>query len=103
MSEIQDARDVLARWRDTASPAPWKYDAEQYFVEDSAESTNAVGVDMLPEDGLLIVGTAGNLDLLDAIELTLAEGSRYWAGNPVRQHAQRIAVAILSADERMRS
>jgi hypothetical protein len=87
VSDIQQARDVLAKWRD-AEPL----DIAMFG----------------PLDEPLIVGTAGNPDLLDAIDAMLREASAdiaqygnqpdgLWSGH------KRIAAAIIAADERMTS
>lgn len=88
MTDIQKARDVLAKWREAANqgdPDAWVAD------------TN---------DAHLIVGTAGNPELLDAIDYlleaaTIHESRSNWSG--AIPHAERIAAAILAADERMNS
>lgn len=101
-NDIQRARDVLAKWRRLATPAPWRISAAEPRWVWGSESGAEVG-DLVQGrlDGELIVGTAGNPDLLNAIDLMLDAGSRYWEGNPIRQHAQRIAASIIAADERM--
>ncbi|PYY59983.1 hypothetical protein DEJ17_06335 [Curtobacterium sp. MCSS17_011] len=48
----------------------------------------------------LIVGTAGNPELLDAIDGLLEAAERYTPGT-FRVRAERIAAAIIAADERM--
>lgn len=100
MIDIQKARDVLAKWRDeAASPLPWTLDDETGAVDDAGDvivglaSREVAGSAYLyPGDDRLIVGTAGNPDLLDAIDELLA----------VRpSHAHFVAAAIIAADERM--
>ena len=86
-SVIQDARDVLAKWRKAARDGEWTIES------DTAESS------------WLGRGTAGNPELLDAIDGMLAHGQSA-VTNPmnefgVRDWAERIAAAIIAADERM--
>lgn len=84
MNDIQKARDVLAKWRNAARNGEWSIES------DTAESS------------WLGRGTAGNPELLDAIDGVLA--SEQEAQKPHRapnRHAERIAAAIIAADERM--
>lgn len=83
MSDIQKARDVLAKWR-----------------------ANAMVGGVVRTDLRLIVGTASKPDLLDAIDdcLYLAEQAiKRSVGNrsAVVTVAERVAAAIIAADERM--
>ena len=86
MSDIQKARDVLAKWREKASVGSWSVD---HVAELRAQ-----------RDGRLIVGTAGNPELWEALD----EGLRQYGKMPDRSiptFINRIAAAIVAADERM--
>ncbi|KTR02102.1 hypothetical protein NS184_16810 [Curtobacterium luteum] len=52
-------------------------------------------------DAHLIVGTAGNPDLLDAIDAFLERVTVNLRENWAEMYARRIAAAIIAADERM--
>lgn len=81
MSDIQKARDVLKKWRDS----------EPLDIATFG-----------PLDEPLIVGTAGDPDLLDAIDMMLGVAIIEAGKNMHFDHvAKRIATAILAADERM--
>lgn len=128
MTEIQQARDVLEKWRERATEAPWRvidgvysqegmtYDGSQIEAEHEMVAMDHQDLDCGPvaplgyADARLIVGTAGNPELLDAIDWLLAATvASYEAwGNRVGQytvdkdgHAARIAAAIVAADEQM--
>jgi hypothetical protein len=91
ISIIQRARDALAKWRsDEEDPMPyWTEDQHFGFGDSSAR---------------LIVGTAGNPDLLDAIDAMLATYlAAHSIGPTYRRDSERIAAAIIAADERMTS
>ncbi|UWD83641.1 hypothetical protein NY057_05190 [Curtobacterium flaccumfaciens] len=120
-NDIQRARDVLAKWRTSQSwfPGPWgvrneqpgranwsdvvfdqqgdslfTYDEE---VGDEFSPTHDAGTD--PTVARLIVGTAGDPDLLDAIDRVLRLASN--EGGAFHEAAAPFASAILAADERM--
>lgn len=83
--QIQQARDALAKWREEARAGEWSIEA------DTAESS------------WLGRGTAGNPDLLDALDAVLAAADvpAVPITVPVILLADRIAAAIIAADERM--
>lgn len=85
MSDIQKAREVLAKWRDAARNGEWSIEA------DTAESS------------WLGRGTAGNPELLDAIDRTLDASASSTELSSFDSWGKRIAAAIIAADERMRS
>jgi hypothetical protein len=120
MSDIQQARDVLAKWRDGATPGPWKrslsgIDGENYgevvFPGDVScmaycyGGSSTIDGDNLDSDFRLIVGTAGNPELLDAVDklLAAADVPAVPMTIPVILLAKPIAAAIIAAEERMRS
>lgn len=84
MTDIQRARDVLAKWR-------------------------ADGSEFKLQGGLvpLIAGLGGNPELLDALDGLLAQEQRRRTSmhdnmsHELSHHATRIAAAIIAADERM--
>lgn len=90
-NQIQQARDVLAKWRATPQP-------RLAMVNVMAQALDT------ESDARLIVGTAGNPDLLDAIDGLLELATD---GGPApattRAYAGFIAAAIIAADERMTS
>lgn len=93
MSEIQQARAVLAKWRDGTTEGPWE-DRGNYIA-----APGYVVASTIPGDNALIVGTAGNPDLLDAIDKVMADAS---GALPATQfYAHILATAIIAADERM--
>jgi hypothetical protein len=101
-SIIQDARDVLAKWRDN-DVLLWHYD-EHGTVLDSTGAAVVIGA--TEGDARLIVGTAGNPELLDAIDTLLTAVVAYgYPADPyergVSEVARNIAAAILAANERM--
>lgn len=84
MTDIQQARDMLAKWRGAARDGEWSIEA------DTAESS------------WLGRGTAGNPELLDAIDFALDLGIRFPGYDEAADAmSERIAAAIISADERM--
>ncbi|WIE65918.1 hypothetical protein DEI99_005110 [Curtobacterium sp. MCLR17_036] len=122
MSDIQQARDVLAKWRERATEGPWRvidgvysqegmtYDGSQIEAEHEMVAMDHQDLDCGPvaplgyADARLIVGTAGNPDLLDAIDemLRIADTRMARREEPAFVlHADRIAAAIIAADERM--
>lgn len=90
-SIIQQARDLLAKWRDGTTPGPWE-DYGGYIAVPDYVVANGTGRD-IP----LIVATAGNPELLDAID-DLLLNAKWEARNA---WVNRIAAAIIDADERM--
>ena len=114
MTDIQRARDVLAKWRVNApSPLPWaiENDGQDNITVDanrndlvilsSREVASWAGLD--DDDARLIVGTAGNPDLLDAIDAMLKNAQWHidTYGSVEHPWATYIAAAIIAADERM--
>ena len=120
-SIIQQARDTLAKWRKEATAAPWRVDVFGHggaFVQivQPAEfqpgydpnrfdnmDLDIANIEQTAGDARLIVGTAGNPDLLDAIDGLFEHCIRFpaWAGGHMRTYTERIATAIVAADERM--
>lgn len=119
MTDIQQARDILAKWREAVeSPLPWALstDGQDSEVEDgngasivqlfSREAASWAGLG--DGDARLIVGTAGNPDLLDAIDGLLELALTYGdlppgSGSRFITRAERIATAVIAADEQMTS
>lgn len=111
-ADIQRARDVLAKWRVGATPGTWEARAESPTMGGAEWTVRTVGIPGIrmgiheyqhgSTNLALIVGTAGNPDLLDAIdELLRLEARVEKRGGPVFANTKRIAAAIISADERM--
>lgn len=105
-STIQQARNVLKKWRDKNDASPWYFDGHETVW--GGDDFSVATMTSFDSDAHLIVGTAGNPDILDAIDAMLAEaaadidqyGSKpdgLWNGH------KRIAAAIVAADERMTS
>jgi hypothetical protein len=127
VTNIQEARDVLAKWRDKSKPGPWTFTVDTYgsdFGDYRAAEIPDVAVSVWtendgpvapldPADAALIVGTAGNPELLDAIDgileaaleslelLILPDEYPDFIEYHNGQHAESIAAAIIAADERM--
>ncbi len=100
-NDIQRARDVLAKWREKAGQ--WTYAGDFTFTgEDRTEPCLPLHTQW-KSNARLIVGTAGNPDLLDAIDAMLSDRFLRHAStqSQFRQHAERIAAAIIAADKRM--
>jgi hypothetical protein len=101
VADIQHARDVLAKWVESATPGPWQVSKSGNWVtSDAGDIARVLG------DPSLIVGTAGNLDLLDAIDDMLKHTAIMSTNSTYRfstfgRLAERIAAAIIAADERM--
>lgn len=101
MSDIQQARDVLAKWRGHPlhgnwSPVPLLLDNAVYTF-DVVDESSAYAANSDDEAAMrLIVGTAGNPDLLDAIDEELR-----WGLDAPSAITRRIAAAIIAAYERM--
>lgn len=116
MTDIQQARDVLAKWRSESALVdyqPWSirsnYPPETRVLgADSDDVANpgdyaASNAFFDSRTARLIVGTAGNSDLLDAIDemLAAADVPPVPITVPVILLAKPLAAAIISADERM--
>ncbi len=85
-SIIQQARDTLAKWRTAARDGEWSIES------DTAESS------------WLGRGTAGNPDLLDALDGLLQHHAEDgWTVSAVASWVRLIAAAIVAAEERMQS
>jgi len=91
-SIIQDAREALAKWRDGSTPGPWE-DYGGYVAVPGYVIANGTERD-IP----LIVGTAGNPELLDVIDRMLQGEADADIPDP---YIFDLAAAILAADERM--
>jgi hypothetical protein len=98
-NDIQRARDVLAKWRD-GDLDPWHID-ESGYIDDIDNHPVTGGA--TEGDARLIVGTAGNPDLWDAWDGMLAQVDLIRETCPavLIAFANRIATAIIAADERM--
>lgn len=109
---IQQARDALAKWRkNLTSPLPWMIEKDgqdnitvdanrnDLVILSSREAASWASLD--DDDARLIVGTAGNPDLLDAIDGLLEEAQRSGLGGWLGHFAVYFASAIIAADERM--
>lgn len=101
---IQQARDVLAKWRSRFNQNAW-YETEDIVGETCIADPEGgyIARDLASTDARLIVGTAGNPDLLDALDKML-EMWADWARHGyvyVPEYVERIAAAIITADERM--
>jgi len=110
MTDIQRARDVLAKWREEANAkSAWVFEKGHSggmygaWVYANESGSDTIADDIWPDgNARLIVGLAGNPDLLDAIDELLAMYVSRTAGDPLAPASvRRIAAAILSADERM--
>lgn len=130
MTDIQRARDVLAKWRTaTTKPLsnayPWTIQHEQAGRANWSDVIVDRDGDWLfdytdPDDELelahkgsadpdvvrLIVGTAGNPDLLDALDALLVASAEFVGRFPegaatFSGPAWDLAAAIIAADERM--
>lgn len=99
---IHRARDVLAKWRVLYTNPAWQVLERAdglIAVADSEQVTVADAV--APEDAALIVGTAGNPDLLDAIDAVLNAALVFNRDDGLRIHGRHLAAAIIAADDRM--
>lgn len=108
MTDIQRARNVLAKWREQATGGTWEHHENGVIlVNDYIQSGDTTIAEYLfTPDARLIVGTAGNPELLDAIDGMLelvAVYTRAGVSPITRTHAERIAAVIVAADERMLS
>lgn len=113
MTDIQAARDVITKWRDKAAPGPWEVnepigrlnrhlDWVSIDTADEVEDPRNVTYEIPRWEAPLIIGTAGNPELLDAIDELLALYVTY-PGEWPTPTVKRIAAAIIAADERMNS
>lgn len=108
-NNIQQARDVLAKWREGADAyQPWLYEESSrkgYYgasVYSSDEAEYSVTSDATDGNARLIAGTAGNPDLLDAIDDWLRVSPAFERLAPIAyKKAQSIAAAIVAAGDRM--
>jgi hypothetical protein len=106
MIDIQQARDVLARWLGNVPTGRWEVTADGYVVLPTAPITHFINVASHEEVAPLIVGTAGNPDLLDALDYLLRHHGIVQTGSNVTLSTtglliERIAAAIIAADDRM--
>ncbi|NII42264.1 hypothetical protein E9228_002922 [Curtobacterium flaccumfaciens] len=108
-ADIQQARAALAKWRKGSTPGPWGISAtsNELRARDPWNGfllgtwANASGADQA-----LIVGTAGNPELWDSLDGMLKVANEWKHGAPSKnvmfvKHAERIAAAIIAADEAM--
>jgi hypothetical protein len=115
---IQRARDVLAKWREKAAPGPWEINEPLSKLNRSPDCVSIDTADDVDDprnvtyyiprwEAPLIVGTAGNPELLETLDGMLAAEQRRRASmhdnlsHDLSHHAERIAAAIIAADERM--
>lgn len=117
---VQQARDALAKWRkNPESRSAWeRFDAAGLGEDIASGDRGYLGSFDDPTDVSLIVGTAGNPELLDAIDGLLADAQEHLAdleatgsgalaslmnitGGGRHHYALRIAAEIIAADERM--
>lgn len=110
MTDIQRARDVLAKWRTEATSGTWTFgDTGEFewriWPSDTDPLDGGSHASTLEStDARLVVGTAGNPDLLDAIDALLAAMIPWreaGLSTEFLMRAERIAAAIITADERM--
>lgn len=110
MTDIQRARDILTKWRSDAQDGPWRFadegkmtwtvrtDQPQADIYGDPYDDNVGELDGFHE-ARLIVGTAGNPALWEAIDGMLrdVQANALYPSH----HAERIAAAINAAEERM--
>lgn len=110
MSKLSEARDVLKKWRKDAAKGEWDLSWEwSTFTSQQVPRDNGyIGDTDQPDDARLIVGTAGNPALWDALDGLMLAASRYpglqWVDGDAYlflQHAEAVADSILAADKRM--
>lgn len=110
-NDIQRAREILDKWRDyTPSTAGGRWHVSGYedpgghtHIAADSRSIEDLGFVRSYEDATLIVGTAGNPDLLDAIDSQLAYAQTVLP-NPYPEiviWSQALAAAIIAAENRM--
>ncbi|MDY1005712.1 hypothetical protein [Curtobacterium sp. CFBP9011] len=116
-ADIQQARDVLKKWREGAVAGPWFADREHpefdgatiandAFLNPTNENEHEPVLDVSGisiGDARLIVGTAGNPDLLDVLDGMLTTASLAKTPDQVSSWFPRLAAAIIAADDRMTS
>jgi hypothetical protein len=96
MSIIQDARDVLAKWREAVDK-----EAFEALLDADQDPETGYWDYAKPELGAhLIFGTAGNPELLDAIDRVMAYGEKSGVLE-AQSAAQYLAAAVIAANERM--
>lgn len=106
--QIQQARDVLTKWRKEAREGRWHF---AYSIPasknlgtidgDMEREGFYVASDVTSEDARLIIGLAGNPVLLDAVDLLLERSIR-WPNAPLdMEPIELIAAAIIAAQEQM--
>lgn len=102
MTDIQKARDVLKEWRHGATEDRWVPRLTPSVIDRLDEGERVVAFGGYSDaDAELIVGTAGNPALLDAIDGLLEEAQRSGLGGWLGHFAVYFAAAIIAADERM--
>lgn len=106
MSDIQQARDALKKWRkDPSSAAAWElFDSPGFEKHIAAGDRGYLGSIDDETDAELIVGTAGNPYLLDAIDGLLILASRLedeGLSTAFLIRVEHIAAAIVTAEKRM--
>lgn len=114
---------MLAKWREESTAGPWRVDVFGHggaFVQivQPAEfqpgydpnrfdnmDIDIANVEQTAADACLIVGTAGNSELLDAVVKMLDNAQWHidHYGSVEHPWAGMFAAAIIAADERMRS
>lgn len=103
--QIQQARDVLAKWRKAATKLPWERVYSDMGTVRQESTGYSVGDNIDDDDARLIAGTAGNDALLVELDSLFAtaqsEELRAIGLGPLLYDVDRIAAAIISADERM--
>ncbi|WP_065962413.1 hypothetical protein [Curtobacterium sp. UCD-KPL2560] len=123
-TDIQAARDVLTKWRERATEGPWNvidgvysqegmtYDGSQIEAEHEMVAMDHQDLDCGPvaplgySDARLIVLTAGNPDLLDAIDHLLRHHEIVRRGSKITLSTtgrliESLAATIVAANERM--
>jgi len=120
MSVYKEAREVIAKWRERATEGPWKvidgvysdegltYDGSQIEAEHEMVAMDHQDLDcgaVAPlgyADARLIVGTAGNPDLLDALDGLLRHHEEEGVTvSAIRNWVRLMAEAIIRADKQM--
>ena len=104
MIVIEEARAVLKRWREDATAGNWvagKWPFPDLIWNPKHPGDHPALVAAERGDIALIVGTAGNPDLLDAIDLGLAFYESEADITQVPEVTALIATAILRADKEM--
>jgi len=115
-ADIQQARDVLAKWAEGTTPRPWAVEempetgeCRLVMADEDFDAPTIITVasgGMTRADAALIVGTAGNPALWDALDGAFAKALtviELFPGGAVAAAFVPIAEAIIAADERMTS